>query len=396
MDILIVANFCLDFSELDNGRFSYLADMLSVENEVEVITSSFYHITKKQRIIPKEKKVYKVTYLYEPGYMKNISLKRFYSHRKWGRNVSEYIKKRKKPDVIYCAVPSLTAPYELARYCKKNNIKFIIDIQDLWPEAFKLAFDIPIVSNIIFSPFKLLVDYVYRQADVICGVSETYVNRALKVNKKNRNGHVVFLGTQLSTFDNNVINNECDIIKSDNEIWVGYCGTLGASYDISIVIKALHIIKKRGIKSVKFIIMGDGEYREKFELLSETLGVDCIFTGRLPYNRMCATLSMCDIAVNPIMHNAAQSIINKHGDYAAAGLPVINTQENKEYRQLVKSYKMGFNVRNNDVESFADRLIYLINNEETRNKMGRNARKCAKQKFDRTNTYKELVFEIVK
>ena len=42
---------------------------------------------------------------------------------------------------------------------------------------------------------------------------------------------------------------------------------------------------------------------------------------------MVGMLGVCDIAVNSISKGAAQSIINKHGDYAAAGLPVVNTQE---------------------------------------------------------------------
>ena len=53
--------------------------------------------------------------------------------------------------MIYCAVPSLTGPYLISRYCKKNKIKFIIDIQDLWPEAFKMVFDVPIIKDIIFN-----------------------------------------------------------------------------------------------------------------------------------------------------------------------------------------------------------------------------------------------------
>ena len=40
----------------------------------------------------------------------------------------------------------------------------------------------------------------------------------------------------------------------------------------------------------------------------------------MSYEDMVQTLVQCDIAVNPIIKGAAQSIINKVGDYAAAGL----------------------------------------------------------------------------
>lgn len=387
-DIVIIANFCRDFSKTDNGRFMYLCKKLSVENSVEIITSDFNHSIKKRKRPLKHSWPFKITFLSEPGYDKNVSLKRFYSHYMWGQEVKQYLKKRKKPDVIYTAVPSLTGPHAAAKYCEENNIRYIIDIQDLWPEAFQLAFDVPIISDIVFFPFKKFVDGIYKRANIICAVSKTYAERAKKVNKKCKEKHIVFLGTELATFDKYVQENPVE--KPDGEIWIGYCGTLGASYDITIVIDALAILKEKKLIPPKFIVLGDGERRKEFENHAKNLGIDCRFLGRLPYEQMCGWLAECDIAVNPIMHNAAQSIINKHGDYASAGIPVLNTQECKEYIDLVNEYKMGFNCKNGDANGLADRLELLINNESLRLEMGRGARKCAKEKFDRKYTYENL------
>ena len=57
MDVVIISEFCEDFSKTDNDRFLYLAKMLAgvvgEEKEkgatIEIITSSFRHTTKKQR-----------------------------------------------------------------------------------------------------------------------------------------------------------------------------------------------------------------------------------------------------------------------------------------------------------------------------------------------------------
>ena len=388
-DIVIIANFCRDFSETDNGRFMYLCKELSKENKVEIITSDFSHGGKKHKAPLIHDWSFTITFLHEPGYKKNISIQRFRSHHTWGKEVKKYLEQREKPDVIYCAVPSLTGPYEAAKYCERNNIRFIIDIQDLWPEAFKLAFNVPVISNMVFYPFRLRADYIYKMADDICGVSRTYVSRAKLTNRKVKCGHTVFLGTHLLTFDKYVRDNKVD--KPKDEIWIGYCGTLGASYDITVVIDALYILKNKGVDVPKFIVMGDGERKIEFEAHAKELGVDCVFTGKLPYDEMCGLLSACDIAANPIMHNAAQSIINKHGDYASAGLPVINTQENQEYRDLVEEYKMGFNCSNNDAQGFSEKLLLLIADQRLRSEMSKNARKCAEERFDREYTYLELV-----
>lgn len=387
MDIVIISEFCEDFSKSDNDRFFYLAKMLSVENRVEIITSSFRHTTKSQRYKPAEKWDFNITFVDEPGYPRNVCLKRFESHRVWGKNLVRYLKKREqKPDVIYCAVPSLTGPNLVARYCEKERIRFVIDVQDLWPEAFQMVLNIPIISNVIFMPFKALADGIYKRADAICAVSDTYCQRAARVNKKIKETTTVFLGTELATFDRYAAENPI-LEKKENEIWLAYCGTLGSSYDLTCVIDAL---KRLNDYHLRFIVMGDGPKKKEFALYAAQMNVKAEFVGRLQYDAMCGLLSVCDITVNPIAHMAAQSIINKHADYAASGLPVVSTQESEEYKKLIERYQMGFNCLNNDSEDLADKIKRLIDDKDLRKEMGANARKCAEELFDRATTYKIL------
>lgn len=388
MDIVIISEFCGDFTFTDNDRFLYLARMLAAtdNNQVEIITSSFRHETKKHRRQSAVEWPFKITFIEEPGYPRNICLKRFYSHHIWGKNITAYLNTRKNPDVIYCAIPSLTGPNLVAKYCKKKHVRFIIDVQDLWPEAFMMVFNIPLISKLIFAPFTALANGAYKRADAICAVSDTYCQRALKVNHKVKTTTTVFLGTDLETFDHYAA--ECPIMKKDiNEIWIAYCGTLGSSYDLTCVFDALAIIDD---PRICFIIMGDGPKQNEFESYAKQKGVKCVFTGRIPYNEMCCLLNICDITINPIAHNAAQSIINKHADYAASGLPIISTQENEEYRQLVDLYQMGYNCRNNDAEDVAEKLQLIVSSQELRIQMGINARQCALEKFDRKSSYKKL------
>lgn len=389
-DIVIVANFCRDFSESDNGRFMYLCKELSKDHNVEIITSDFSHSAKKHKEIHTFEWPFKITFLHEPGYRKNISVKRFLSHKAWGKNVDRYLKSRHKPDVIYCAVPSLTAALKSAKYCERNNVRFIIDIQDLWPEAFKMAVDIPVVSDIAFMPFSLIADWIYKRADEIIAVSDTYVKRALKVNSKCDSGHTVFLGTRLEIYDQGATK-EPFVKKTNNEIWIGYCGSLSASYDIPNLIRAVKILREKNINNIRLMIMGDGSSKKYFESIAEEMRIPCTFTGRLIYDQMCATLQQCDIVVNPIKHGSAASIINKHGDYAASGLPVVNSQESKEYRELIERYNMGLNCKNENAEDMAAKLETLIFDNNLRIEMGQNARRCAEEKFDRKNSYVEIM-----
>lgn len=393
-DILIIAHFCGDFDGKDNNRFHYLAKLL-VENEfnVELATSDFSHVRKAKRSSEDlERLTYKVVYVTEPTYSKNVSLNRFYSHSILGLNMCRYLRNRKVPDAIYCAIPSLDVASAAARYCHAQNIPFVIDVQDLWPEAFRMVVNTTLAEP-IFYLMQRRADQIYSAADGIVAVSQTYATRALGVNKKCFKAHSVFLGTDLASFDRFALQNppakHC--LKPENEIWLAYAGTLGHSYDLAVVIDALAIVKQKGALNIRFIVMGDGPLKSKFERQAVLNDINAVFTGRLRYDKLAGMLKASDIAVNPISLGAAQSIINKHADYAAAGLPVLNTQESLEYRALVEKYQMGFNCSSNDSEALAKNLLTLCADTNLRKIMSRNSRRLAEELFDRGHTYQEIV-----
>lgn len=396
-DILIVAHYTSDLESRWSIRFNYLAELLAENGlHVELVTSGFSHFRKRKRhgVVPDDHK-YKITYIPEPGYSKNVSLKRLYSHIVMSHNLKQYLKDIHKPDIVYCAIPSLQVATVAAEYAKKNNIPFVIDVQDLWPEAFKMLFRVPFIKDMLFRPMEKRANYVYSLADQIIAVSKTYGGRAAASNSKCKEPLVVFLGTDLKTFDRLSLENK-PAKKPEQEIWLAYVGTLGHSYDLTSVIDALKILKDKRITCIRFIVMGDGPLGRKFQKHAEAKGILTTFMGRIDYGKMSGILKECDIAVNPIAKGAAQSIINKHADYAAAGLPVLSTQECPEYQKLVNEYEMGFNCRNNDPKDLADKLMLLVQDKNLIKNMALNSRRLAEERFDRSRTYPEILTTIRK
>lgn len=388
MDIVIIAHFITEFQKDGTSRFVYIAESLSKEHGVELITSSFDHLKKEQRPKCDYDLKSKITFLEEPSYPKNVCIQRFVSHMHFGKQVKKYLESRKIPDVIYCAVPSLDCAYYAAEYARKNNVKFIVDVQDLWPEAFKMVLNIPVLSDLIFLPMKRKADFIYSSADTIVGVSESYCKRADKVNRKSKECIPVFLGTKLELFDRYSEMNK--IIRDDDDFVIGYCGTLGHSYDIKCVIDAIDLLRKKGHNNISLWVMGDGPLKGEFERYAAEHGSNVTFYGRVPYEEMCGLLCACDVCVNPIVGTSVASIINKHADYAASGIPVINTQNSEEYRKLLDEYHCGINCAPSDSEGVADALLKLMTNPSERALMGKNARVLAKEKFDRDITYSQI------
>lgn len=394
MNIKIIANFPDVLNRKSDMRFTYLADLLNARgHNVELIISDFDHDVKKLRNRDDYSLYdFKTTVLHEPKYGNNISLKRLYAHYVWGCNVGQYLNSMTEtPDLLYVAIPSITVARQSAKYCEKHSeCKLVIDIQDLWPEAFQIVVKNNILKK-VFYPIKLYVDYAYKAADMIVAVSDTYRDRGLAVNDKDKNGLTVYLGNDGNVFEK--ARQDYRVDKPKDELWLAYVGTMGYSYDIKSVIDALKIVEDKGVlsKKVKFIAMGRGPLLEKFKEYAENSGVYHVFTGALPYPKMVGLMCSSDIVINCIVKGAAQSITNKVGDYALSGLPVISTQECDEYRNLVETYQCGINCECENSNDIANTIIKLAEDDAERERMGANASQLGHERFDRRNTYNNIV-----
>lgn len=374
-----------------NNRTNYIPEYLAKNGfVVEKVCSNFNHHTKKHVKNAEVGLPYKLTIIKSLGYKKNVSIKRYISQKIYAVKLSKYLKNVTPPDIIYANVPYLDVANVARKYAKKNNVKFVIDIRDLWPEAFKMVFRIPILKDIVFLPQTIKANRIYKDADNIVAVSDAYKNRALEVNIKAESAITIYLGTELKAFDE-FAKKSVNIKENPEEILLGYVGTLGNSYDLETAFDALEILNKRGYKNLRLFVFGSGPLESNYRNYASKLDINILFTGRIPYGEMVPMLMQCNIALNPIRKGAAQSIINKHADYAAAGLPVVNSQECQEYRDLVENFNIGLNVENSNSKDMADKIEILINNKELRKEMGINHRKLAEQRFDREKTYKKIL-----
>ena len=392
-DIVLIANYWHFEFEKTSSRYRTMADTICASQmDIEVITSNFRHQTKTYRNaeqIAAIESPYKVTLLREPRYRKNISLRRIYSHHIFAREVVKYLSARKQPDLIIVSVPSLSVGSAVTKFAQKHGIKVIVDIQDLWPEAFRMAINIPVISDLLFAPMMIQANRIYSRADRIMAVSETYAKRGAAVNKNGREGLAVYIGTDSGLVERAVEGK--NVFKPENEFWVGYVGAIGHSYDIKLIIDAIRILESEGISNIVFKVMGDGILMEEVRRYADESGINCHFTGFVEYGEMMCTLMACDLAVNPIVGHSVSSIINKVSDYAMAGIPVVNTQNSAEYRKLLDEYRCGINCENGNPYDVAKAIRKLYIDPKLKKQMGKNAERLARERFDRQKTYQRIV-----
>ena len=377
-------------------RFRSICEMLAdAGHEVDLITTTFQHWEKRQRDvnqIRRDQYKFRIRFIYEPGYRKNVDLLRIFSHKVAATKLKKLLEKTGDYDLIYAEIPPNNVALTAAEYAHKRGIPFIADVNDLWPEAMRMVIDVPVLSTLIFYPLQREAEKVYALASGVIGTSDEYRERPFQKRKRDIPKKTVYVGNELQVFDEGYEKNKDAVVKGEDEFWVSYAGTIGTSYDIRTMVLAAEELKKRGITNIRFKIMGGGPMKEELEQLAETRKADNVeFVGYVPYDLMAAYLTKSDILVNSFVKKAPQSIVTKIGDYLAAGKPMINTCMSPEFRNKVKKDGFGVNIIPEDAGILADAVEALYQDPEKRQRMGKKARLIAEEQFDRPKSYKEIL-----
>ncbi|MGJ3196277.1 glycosyltransferase family 4 protein [Peribacillus frigoritolerans] len=396
--VLVVAQFTQLPGEKGNNRsrFKLICEMLVKEGyEVTVITSRFRELDRTFRKNNEEYKnaPYRIVILDEVGYYKNISFKRIYSMWSFTQSLKKFLKDSNEDyDLVYACVPGLDSALAAGKYANQKNIPFVIDVQDVWPEVmYDLVLDVPLISNILFSPLQLMANRVYGMADGIMAVSKTYLEIAKVKNSKSSIKDYVYIGTDIENFDLSVNGHINVIEKPVDEFWIAYIGSLGHSYDIYTFIEGAKLAKEKGI-NVRPIILGSGPLEKDFKEFAKKMGSNALFTGWVDHTTMGTYLKKSDAVINSIKRKTPASITNKVGDYLSSGRPMLNGSLNLEFLELLENYKFGFNYEPENPKSLyiaIDKMAKLSMKE--RELMGQNARKLAEEEFNRKNTYPKII-----
>ena len=136
---------------------------------VTLYTSKFQHWTKEHRETWRKRYKslpYNICFLDEPGYKRNLDLRRIKSHQILSVELMHALEDSAEYDLVYALIPPNNLAREAAEYARRHNVPFIVDVSDLWPEAMRMVLDVPVVSDVLFSGFAADAKRVYELANV--------------------------------------------------------------------------------------------------------------------------------------------------------------------------------------------------------------------------------------
>lgn len=200
-------------------------------------------------------------------YHETAGLKRIWSDFQFHYRVRRYAKNFEKPDVIISTTrPILTNP--MLKYAQNNNIKFITQCLDTWPDEF-VQYGLVSKNNPVMKLLFASYRRTYEQSDALvfswCGC---YHYMKEKKWDKQSGGSVdlskiyyINNGVDIANF--NKWKSEYSIddpdFKSEKKNII-YLGSIRLANNVEQLIKAAECLKDD--ESVQFLIYGDGDDRE--------------------------------------------------------------------------------------------------------------------------------------
>jgi glycosyltransferase involved in cell wall biosynthesis len=257
-------------------------------------------------------------------------------------------------------------------------------------------------SDVLIHPkrnffLKAITKYALKKADMVTSDAEHLKIGLMELGTEPQKIKLVYFGTDTDKFKpaqrNKKLQEELGIVDSPTVISLR---SLEPIYDIDSLIKSIPLVLKE-IPEAKFVIAGGGSQEVKLKELARSLGIleSIRFVGLIPNEEIPRYLASSDIYVSTSHSDAGLSAAT--AEAMACGLAVVITEFGDNQR-WVKDGENGFIVPLKEPKTLAEKIIYLLRNEDVRMEFGRRNRKIIKERNDyykemekMENIYKEMI-----
>lgn len=282
---------------------------------------------------------------------------------------------------------------EIQKYIKETNIDLIVSYHensDFFGLLLSKITGIPIISSKrdmgynLNSRLRIAYKVVSKLFDGVIAVSDAVKNEVLKRDYISKDKiFKIYNGIDIQKMDvkKNIENKKQELGLDQEKQIVGIIAGLRKIKGIKTFIKAAKIVLQEDINA-QFIIVGNdpgekGSTRYELESLAEKLGIknDLKFLGKR--EDIEDILQITDISVNCSL---SEGFSNTIIESMAAGKPVVATNVGGNKEAVVEGVT-GILVPPENEYILAEAILKLLQNEETANNMGRNAKRLVNKKF---------------
>ncbi len=376
-----------DAPEGESSRtYDYAKELTYMGHQVTFFTSSYNHFTHKERLKKKEKwrvewfggirVIWLKTFPYKDnGLKRGINMLSNAWHAYWvGRSLEE------KPDIIFGpSVPLFTG---LSAYFLSLNKKcsFCFEVRDIWPQA---LIDLGVLSE--KTPITWLLRkieiFLYRRANkIIAALPFAYKHICQYGISPER---VIWIpnGVNLKRFST------CKAYSGGgiDSLVVMYVGRFAAGHGTEVILQSARILQKNFNLKIKFIFVGDGPGKIRFEQKMQEYGIKNIELRKaVPKSEIPRVLEKADLLIASLQDISIYQFginLNKIYDYLASGRPIIfaaNAPNNP-----IADANAGISIPPENSQAMVEAIKTIFSmSPEKRRILGENGRRYAERHYD--------------
>jgi glycosyltransferase involved in cell wall biosynthesis len=276
------------------------------------------------------------------------------------------------------------------------NLPLVLDLHEDRPEIMKFYPHLNRgLGKMLIKPetWEHWQNWLVKKADYVIVVTALAKKLLVDKTKKAASNIIVVPNTIRSDIfykyplDNRVIN------KFSSAINILYLGDTNMRRGTDTAIKAISLVKEE-YADVNLIFVGTNRDDVSLKQLATELDIEknVSFEGWQDLKLFPSYLTVADLTISPLKRNRHHdtTLANKIFQYMAMGKPVI-ASDCPAQAEVINEAHCGLIHKADDPGSLAEKIIYLIKNEEERLQMGANAKKAIAETWDWQFKSKDLI-----
>lgn len=294
--------------------------------------------------------------------------------------IKKYIK---STDIIIVYSPPLTLATLGRKLSKFYNAKFILNVQDIFPQN---AIDLGVLKNpMLIKLFQNIERKAYQSANLIFVHSEGNLEFL-------KNAHPEFKD-KFTVLHNWIDTNEFDGINKTgyfrdkynlkNKFIILFAGVIGPSQGLDFVLDVAKAVEE--IENLVFLIVGDGMERKKLEEIAKSKNIkNVIFKDFVSKEKYPELVKDSDVGlVSLTSKNKTPVVPGKILGYMAAGIPILaflNKESDGHY--IIKDANCGYSCVYGDLNN-AIKIVKELYYSKSISLLGLNGNIYVKKHFDK-------------
>ncbi len=310
--------------------------------------------------------------------------RRLWSFGNFARSAAGVVS-RLHADLVFATSTPLTVGIPGMKGARRLGVPFVFEVRDLWPE-------VPIAIGVLKSPpliwyARRMERRIYRAAQRIIALSPGMKEGIARTGYPAERITLVPNGCDLDLFAPDDGPLDDPRFGPPDDFRLVFCGAHGLANGLDAVVDAAAVLRKRGVRGVRFVFIGDGGQRERLMKRTSDEGLSDYLTWVrfVPKTELARILPRMDVGMMILRNLPAfyyGTSPNKFFDYIASGIPVLNNYPGW-VADMIRENDCGRVVPPDDPESFADAVLELRERRDELPGMGRRGRALAEREFGR-------------